>query len=668
MREVVTGVWRWRALLAVVSVIGLLAAAVACGTVEPQSWRQQLAALDMAALREGQRARELLPYELIGRKSVDARIDGSESGWTHGGQPPLDLEPPIDWNRLRDENRSWNFQLHTWEPIDAVLARYSDEPNTDDLETCVAFALDWVRENPFAERGPQIGETFDWYDMAVGLRAFRLAYLIDVAARMPSVPDRQLTLMWGSMLDHFEYLEDDSNIRFHNNHGLYQAMGQLLAARRFSWLDPGRAISEQARNRLARMIDQQFTTELVHREHSPGYHLSVLDILMKNQSVLVGGDPSLASRLVEAEQALAWMVLPNNRLAMLGDTDRADVADSDLVAGYSSDLLRYAVSGGHRGAPSTNRVGVFPESGLAVLRSGWPPPADFSGASYLAQQCAFHSRTHKHADDLAFLWYDHGNEILIDPGRYGYLGRTDPSSELFKRGFWYEDPKRVYVESTRAHNTVEIDGQSYDRKREKPYGSAIERWGETASGVQFVECRVVHLEEVRHTRLLLSDPHRWLLVLDLLEDAQRVEHDFRQWFHFAPHLGVARREMSLEVTGATLPTLSVLPLVPGPEPGPLVRGQTEPELVGWWAPNSGVLEPAWSTYWQQRSAASATFATLFAFAENVERDLGYTRVREDGRDARFRWTQGDEVRTVTLKRPVEGDLLVRSEVAPRNEP
>jgi hypothetical protein len=277
MPEIVTSARRWRTYLAVVSAVGLLAAAVDCGEVEPQSRRQELAALDMVALREGQRARELLPYELIHRKSVDAPIGSLESGWAYGGQPPLDLEPPIDWNRLRDENRSWNFHLHSWDPIDAILTRYSDEANGDDLESCLAFALDWIRANPYVQRGPQIGETFDWYDMAVGVRAYRLAYLIDATARMPSVPDRQLSILWGSLLDHFEYLEDDSNIRFHNNHGLYQAMGQLLAARRFSWLDPARAIAEQARDRMARMIDQQFTTEMVHREHSPGYHLSILD-------------------------------------------------------------------------------------------------------------------------------------------------------------------------------------------------------------------------------------------------------------------------------------------------------------------------------------------------------------------------------------------------------
>ena len=245
------------------------------------------------------------------------------------------------------------------------------------------------------------------------------------------------------------------------------------------------------------------------------------------------------------------MVLPNGRMANLGDTDYRRLRQKDFVL-TRSPLLEYALSAGESGQATSQRLGVFPESGLAVLRSGWPGPESFEQASYLAQQAAFHSRTHKHADDLSFIWYDRGTEILIDAGRYGFLGRTETGSDLRNGGFWYSDPKRIYVESTHSHNTVEIDGMSFDRRKSPPYGSAIEGWGETPEGLLFVETRAPQFETMHHARLLVLNPAEWLLVYDRVWDDAPGEHDYRQWFHFAPDLTVEPRNGGLHVTGEDL--------------------------------------------------------------------------------------------------------------------
>lgn len=50
-----------------------------------------------------------------------------------------------------------------------------------------------------------------------------------------------------------------------------------------------------------------------------------------------------------------------------------------------------------------------------------------------------------------------GVDIIQEPGRYGYEGRTASDSELRKLGFYYSHPARIYVESPHAHNTLEID-------------------------------------------------------------------------------------------------------------------------------------------------------------------------------------------------------------------
>ena len=58
-----------------------------------------------------------------------------------------------------------------------------------------------------------------------------------------------------------------------------------------------------------------------------------------------------------------------------------------------------------------------------------------------------------------------GRNLLIDSGRYTYK---------------YDHPYRQYVESTRAHNTVEIDGRDFSRRQADAFGSAIVAGGESA--------------------------------------------------------------------------------------------------------------------------------------------------------------------------------------------
>ena len=275
-------------------------------------------------------------------------------------------------------------------------------------------------------------------------------------------------------------------------------------------------------------------------EHSPGYHRLVMDVVTDVSSLgLLAESPSLAARIEWFEDALAWMILPNRRLANLGDTDYHKLSEEKFL-GIQSPLLRYALSGGLEGSATSQRMGIFPESGLAVLRSGWPDASHFDQASYLAQQAGFHSRTHKQADDLSFIWYDRATEILIDAGRYGYLGRTEAGSDLWNRGFWYSDPKRIYVESTRSHNTVEIDGMSYDRRESIPYGSAIKRWGENSDGLMFVETHAPQFQSIGHSRLLVLNPKNWLLVYDRLwgRNPRRPRLSPVVSFRAGPHRGI----------------------------------------------------------------------------------------------------------------------------------
>jgi hypothetical protein len=238
------------------------------------------------------------------------------------------------------------------------------------------------------------------------------------------------------------------------------------------------------------------------------------------------------------------------------------------------------------------------------------------GSTYLAQSCAFHSRFHKQADSGTLIWHDRGTDILIDAGRYGYAGRTEPGSPLFMDGFWYADPKRVYVEGTRAHNTVEIDGRNHRRYRQPPTGGTITGSIEQ-DGVFASRCVVPNAGPGQHQRFVVTKPGEWLAVFDTCRFSDGP-HAVRQWFHIHPDWTVEQQEgkLRLRQSGQILSVVA-----PGCEMSEPVSGEThaprddlDPGYLGWWSPEAGAFVPC-STLAVSKTGEFITLSTLFAFGD-----------------------------------------------------
>lgn len=582
----------------------------------------------------------LMPEDALGFELADSVV---ASGWKHANLPVVELDPPIAWDEVCAANRSWAFHLHSWDPLGPVLTAYEETRSARYADFALAVARDWALSFPSLETDSE----FAWYDMAVGVRAYRLAYLLDVVARNRRYRSGDVELLLESLALHRTALAHEEWFQGHNNHGIYQASGQLALAERFPELSGAAEEREQALERLRGLFSRQFSSEGVHLEHSPGYHASVLSTLGRLLRAGLVSDPELVGIHDRAEDALAWFVYPNGTLPTIGDGDRhfdLGVPPERLRSGR----LRHAVTGGKLGEPARERLKAFSESGYAVCRS-WDPPGGPASGFHLIHTAAFHSRTHKHADDLGFVWYDRGVEILVDPGRYGYLGRTEGGSDLYEQGFWYADPHRVYVESTRAHNTVEVDGRSRPRKDVEPFGSALRRFGETA-GILWCESETTLLDSVRHARLLALLPGEWLLVFDAVADAAGADHDWVQRFHLAPELDARHLGDGLSVALPELArSLYMAPLLEGEHLGP-VRGQHEPELLGWTSREYRTLTPSWTDGYAVRGI-SHVFATLFAFCELppvARRD--FAQADPAGTRARLSWSTGPDTHTIELDR------------------
>ena len=108
-----------------------------------------------------------------------------------------------------------------------------------------------------------------------------------------------------------------------------------------------------------------------------------------------------------------------------------------------ADFRWFATEGSEGHAPDYLSY-VFPYAGAVVFRSSWA-----KDAVWCYMDCSPFGRGHQHEDKLNVLISAYGKNMVVEPGNYAYDG-----SEM-----------RKYVLSTRAHNTILVDGLEQRTRR-----------------------------------------------------------------------------------------------------------------------------------------------------------------------------------------------------------
>lgn len=509
-----------------------------------------------------------------------------EEGWRYESFEPVPVARIKDWSRYGAEHRSWGFRLHAWEFMDPLIRAFDETGERCWLAEAVQIARNWLgtHRGLSDDHDPMV-----WYDMSQSLRTPRLIGLVLRAARCEEMRDDAVILAEG-VAWHLDELHKDRAYNPHNNHGFYCAVAQLHAGK-YAWMFPdAEATASEGRERLTQIATTQFARDGVHLEHSPDYHRMLLKSfeLAVNDGLI--DDPEIEERLVRAARVLGWMIQPDGTLVQFGDSPerlmvvpKADSIDPET---------RYVVSDGERGTRPSTELAVFTDGGYAFVRSPQPDgPGTLGSSGYLAFSAAFHSRAHKHADDLNVVWYDRGHQILTDAGRFGYGDLLPADSPLRREGFYYATPQRQYVEGTAAHNTLMVDGQNQQRRTREPYGSGIGECTEKA-GVFDLSGRVQHGDYI-HRRRVVYRPGRELLLKDSVFSQSAETREGTLWFNVSGHFELESTAGPVVFVASRGGTVTRL-LISGP--GTLVdpvRGQDAP-LRGWRSRRDHELEPTWS--------------------------------------------------------------------------
>lgn len=276
------------------------------------------------------------------------------------------------------------------------------------------------------------------------------------------------------------------------------------------------------------------------------------------------------------------------KLGRIDDKTRWLIAAEDLA-----DFARYANSGG----PALARR-EFPQSGYYVLGSHFDTPdevrmvVDAGPLGYLS------IAAHGHADALSIVLNVGGEEVLIDPGTYCY--HTEPE--------W-----RRYFRSTRAHNTVMIDGldQSVQAGNFMWSKHAVARclhFGDHGTTQRFLGehdgyCALP--EQVAHQREILYDTEaRQFTITDIL--VGEGTHEARHHWHFAEHLQPVVSQCEIRVDTARH-RIRIVPQTAPAVVQTFIGGS--PEEGGWVSRRFGAKQPATTVEWCWAVKGRTIFAT-----------------------------------------------------------
>ena len=337
--------------------------------------------------------------------------------------PAWDVSLPIVWSADPFEDLSWQHHLHSWRPMEYWLHEYRQDGDIGQLQTPIEIALDWHRFHVEERRTSD----FQWYDHSTGVRASRLAFLLEfILTDQITVSDTNLARLMTLADLHVEKLMDPGFLN-PGNHGAFQLVGLDALCSIVGWRQVCRGARSYAKEAFIDLVKSWYSEEGVHVENSPTYHGWVTRQIRKFGAVERFQQPDVEGILDRADEISPWLTYPDGRWVPVGDSHGKGTPLTEPVEPecLTDDGGCWAVRD-------------FTKSGYALVRS--LPEANDGESSMLFVSGMATPTGHKHSDDLSFVIVEGGREIFTDSGRYGY-------------NF---DTVRSYVQSARAHNVPSL--------------------------------------------------------------------------------------------------------------------------------------------------------------------------------------------------------------------
>jgi hypothetical protein len=526
---------------------------------------------------------------------------------------PHKFEGEVDWfiNPTFNQYKEWTWQLSR-HPEWAVLAeRYRATGDERYAAAFVRYFCSWVRQALVPENVDG-GATLCWRTIEAGIRmGGPWQWALHSFYNSPHFTDDVLVDWYKSIWEHGWRLR---NFHRTGNWLIMEMNGLAQISVLYPQFLDAPAWKAYAFERLVEELDAQVYPDGWQVELSSGYHQVdiinykwLIDVCQAYEQPV---PPEFHASLERMHAVNVLCSMPDGRLPDVNDGGWHEVASlmRSAVQDYPQRAdFRWAFTRGKQGQPPEVKSLAFPYAGYYISRSGWEPDAlwTFLDAGHFGYG-------HQHEDKLNLLLHAYGRLLLGEAGNYAY-----DSSEM-----------RRYVLSTRAHNTVRVDGEDQNRRasyardafdvRQPSDGSiTITPEVDIAEGIYNegygpdADRSVTHRRKVITLKQARGALGPCVLVIDSFEVTGGGAHSYQWLWHFDDEQAAAEGLVARSSEPGQ-PNLTILPAALPELQLKLVCGQEEP-WQGWKAikdHQQGEYAPIATAIYEASATGSFRQATL----------------------------------------------------------
>lgn len=462
--------------------------------------------------------------------------------------------------RIGDIKLPWELNRHQFLVVLGQAYYLSEDPKY--AKEIVSLIRSWIRDNP-----PYVG--INWISaLEVGIRLISWVWAFHLIKGSDECTDEFIAEFLTSVEKQAEYVSVNLTIgRYANNHIIGEAASLAVVGMYFKELKKADMLTKKGLFILEREALKQINPDGGGVEQALGYLRFIVEVfllaflLARKNNIKIPGEV-----MTQLERAFEFMMLtlrPDGKAPNFGDSDDAraiflsmgeywdfrgllalgailfDRGDFKWAAGGPSEELLWLA--GPKGVETYQHMEAkkpksksyfFKESGYAVMRDSWK-----SDANYLIFDCGslgYKSGGHGHADALSIQMIAFGCNALIDPGTFAYN----------------QDPKfRNYFRSTRAHNTITVDGRDQAEIADRMSWENIP--ATFVSDCYFSDqLDIISAENYGYRRLLSPVTHQrtlifcknpiYYLVIDKMIAAST--HEYGLHFHFPPGTDLSNQD------------------------------------------------------------------------------------------------------------------------------
>jgi hypothetical protein len=367
-------------------------------------------------------------------------------------EPAVIPKDSIDWTEDPFDDWTWQFYYHSLRMVSYLVSAYEYTGELEYLTEAKWYVESWIEHNPDPRQ--QASERA-WDDHSTANRISTFLQFWNSYRDSP-IQDETFSILFLNILRlHGEFTADSDNYYWGHNHGIYQDRSLLQLSILFPNFEESNEWNKVATNRLDKHLREDITESGVHKEHSPSYHFLVMSLFMSIDEFNRHYELSnqlLESKIYSMQEYLAYIVKHDGTFPLVGDSGLENglrLKESSIV---SENLLNLKV-GIEDGAKFENYCTGYYDAGVGINKLQFSEGENF----YFAIFSAFHNSVHKQSDDLSFVLSYDQTDYFVDSGKYN---------------FDEADPYRQYVRSVFAHNTIVVDGESYDYRDPENFGQS----------------------------------------------------------------------------------------------------------------------------------------------------------------------------------------------------